>query len=124
MPGMRIAVFLDDSFWHRCEVPPSMEKIACNQARDIRVREHLESIGWTALRFWEQEAAEATVERVVSAADTSTLEGFTSMKGGRVPPISRSPYLLSPRPIPGSVAVYHVPRPTVRKTALWVSPSG
>ncbi|WP_421927187.1 very short patch repair endonuclease [Neoaquamicrobium sediminum] len=93
MPGMRIAVFLDGCFWHGCEVhPPSvkkntefwLEKIARNQARDIRVREHLESIGWTALRFWEHEAAEAILERIVSAADASSLLGFTSRKSGRV----------------------------------------
>lgn len=78
MPGLRIAVFLDGCFWHGCEEhPPSvkknakfwLEKIARNQARDIRVREHLESVGWTALRFWEHEAAETIVNRIVSAAD-------------------------------------------------------
>lgn len=46
-----------------------LEKIARNQARNIRVREHLESIGWTALRFWGHEAAETNVDRIVSAAD-------------------------------------------------------
>lgn len=77
MPGRRIAVFLDGCFWHGCEEhPPSvkknvefwLEKIARNQARDIRVRDHLESIGWTALRFWEHEAAETIVDRIASAA--------------------------------------------------------
>mgnify|MGYP001189061536 CR=1 FL=1 len=78
MPSLRIAVFLDGCFWHGCEAhPPSvkknaefwLEKIARNQARDIRVREHLESIGWTALRFWEHEAAETIVDRIVSAVN-------------------------------------------------------
>lgn len=80
MPSLRIAVFLDGCFWHGCEAhPPSvkkntefwLEKIARNQARDIRVRKHLESVGWTALRFWEHEAAETIVDRIVSAADSS-----------------------------------------------------
>lgn len=77
MPGLSIAVFLDGCFWHGCgEHPPSvkkntefwLEKIARNQARDIRVRNHLESIGWTVLRFWEHEAAETIVDKIVSAA--------------------------------------------------------
>lgn len=77
-PGLRIAVFLDGCFWHGCEVhPPSVKKntefwlakIARNQARDIRARNHLESIGWTALRFWEHEAVETIVDKIVSSAD-------------------------------------------------------
>ncbi|HWW49537.1 MAG TPA: very short patch repair endonuclease [Xanthobacteraceae bacterium] len=80
MPGLRIAVFLDGCFWHGCKAhPPSvkkntefwLEKFARNQARDIRVRNHLESIGWTALRFWEHEVAETIVDKIVSAAEVT-----------------------------------------------------
>lgn len=80
IPGLRIAVFLDGCFWHGCEAhPPSvkknavfwLEKITRNQARDVCVREHLESIGWNALRFWEHEAAETIVDKIVSASDIS-----------------------------------------------------
>jgi len=78
LPGARIAVFLDGCFWHGCEAHPPlvkkntgfwMEKIERNRARDMRVRAHLDDIGWTTLRFWEHEAVEAIVERIVSTAE-------------------------------------------------------
>lgn len=77
VPGLRIAIFLDGCFWHGCYIhPPSvkknttfwMEKIERNRARDKRVREHLAQIGWTVLRFWEHEAVEAIVKKIVSTA--------------------------------------------------------
>jgi DNA mismatch endonuclease (patch repair protein) len=100
MPGLRIAIFLDGCFWHGCEAhPPSvkkntefwLEKIARNQARDIRVRIHLESIGWTALRFWEHEAAESIADRIVSVADSlrapsGSLQGRASASQDTKPP--------------------------------------
>jgi DNA mismatch endonuclease (patch repair protein) len=79
MPGLKIAVFLDGCFWHGCTMhPPSvkknsvfwLEKIARNQARDVRVREHLEKIGWTTLRFWEHEPVEVIVDRIASTVQS------------------------------------------------------
>ncbi|WP_083199237.1 DNA mismatch endonuclease Vsr [Rhizobium sp. AC44/96] len=78
LPKLRIAVFLDGCFWHGCDIhPPSvkkntafwMEKIERNRARDRRVREHLAEIGWTILRFWEHEAVEAIVRKIVSTIE-------------------------------------------------------
>jgi DNA mismatch endonuclease (patch repair protein) len=77
LPALKIAIFLDGCFWHGCGIhQPSvkknnafwLEKIARNQARDIRVREHLEAIGWTTLRFWEHEPVEAIVDKIASTA--------------------------------------------------------
>jgi len=84
VPKLRIAVFLDGCFWHGCDIhPPSvkkntafwLEKIERNRARDRRVREHLAEIGWTILRFWEHEAVEAIVRKIVS-----TVEEYTAAK--------------------------------------------
>lgn len=77
-PRLKIAVFLDGCFWHGCDIhPPSvkkntafwMEKIERNRARDRRVREHLADMGWTTLRFWEHEAGEAIMRRIVSTVE-------------------------------------------------------
>lgn len=78
LPGLKIAIFLDGCFWHGCNIhPPSvkkntsfwMEKIDRNRARDRRVRKHLTEIGWTTLRFWEHEAVEAIVKKIVSTVE-------------------------------------------------------
>lgn len=78
MPKLRIAVFLDGCFWHGCDIhPPSVkkntafwiEKIQRNRARDRRVGDHLVEIGWTTLRFWEHEAVEAIVRKIVSTVE-------------------------------------------------------
>ncbi|WP_234838020.1 very short patch repair endonuclease [Sinorhizobium meliloti] len=79
-PGLKIAVFLDGCFWHGCELhPPSvkkntdfwLEKISRNRARDARATAHLAEIGWTALRFWEHEAAESIAKAISSAVWTT-----------------------------------------------------
>lgn len=59
----RLAVFVDGAFWHG---HPSRywqgrtstywdTKIARNQARDIRVDQELQSMGWFPLRIWDFE---------------------------------------------------------------------
>ncbi|MBL0375363.1 hypothetical protein JJB09_25435 [Rhizobium sp. KVB221] len=77
LPALKIAVF-DGCFWHRCDIHPSsvkkntsfwMEKIERNRARDSRVRAHLAEIGWTTLRFWENEAVEAIVKKILSTVE-------------------------------------------------------
>ncbi|MBX4997461.1 DNA mismatch endonuclease Vsr [Rhizobium lentis] len=101
VPKLRIAVFLDGCFWHGCDIhPPSvkkntafwMEKIERNRARDRRVREHLAEIGWTTFRFWEHEAAETIVRRIVStveeyrAAKPSPCSSARSLQDVKRPP--------------------------------------
>ncbi len=64
--GLKIAVFCDSEFWHGFDWEHRKEdfksnkefwfnKIERNMARDREVNEHLESEGWTVLRFWGKE---------------------------------------------------------------------
>jgi DNA mismatch endonuclease (patch repair protein) len=74
---VRVAVFVDGCFWHRCPVHRTdpanngawwQEKLAGNVARDADTNARLRALGWTVLRFWEHEdmtAAAATVFDVV-----------------------------------------------------------
>lgn len=70
----RVSVFLDGCFWHGCPVhyvePKSnaeywRPKIAGNIARDAETRARLEDLGWVVLRFWEHEAPEDIVVRIL-----------------------------------------------------------
>ena len=64
-PRLRLAVFLDGCFWHRCPVcslpaPKANaefwhEKLTANVRRDADVRSKLEGLGWTVLTIWEHE---------------------------------------------------------------------
>lgn len=64
--GKKIAVFCDSEFWHGYDWEHHKDdiksrrdfwipKIERNMARDKEVTEHLESEGWTVLRFWGKE---------------------------------------------------------------------
>jgi DNA mismatch endonuclease, patch repair protein len=63
--SIRLAVFVDGCFWHRCphcQIPmPSSNraywrpKLKCNELRDRSVDEQLHLLGWTVVRFWEHE---------------------------------------------------------------------
>ena len=80
----RVAVFVDGCFWHGCELHPRSprsnvewwaRKIAANRARDAETDERLAAAGWTVVRIWEHESAEAAADRVCAAlkgASTST----------------------------------------------------
>jgi len=70
----RVAVLLDGCFWHGCPEhatrPATNEewwaaKLDGNIARDRRTDQMLRDEGWTVLRFWEHEATEDIVTRVV-----------------------------------------------------------
>lgn len=75
----RLAVFVDGCFWHGCTEhgtePRSnaqwwQTKLEANKARDTDTTEHLESLGWVVLRFWEHEdpaSAAAAVAAVLAA---------------------------------------------------------
>lgn len=73
-PRQKIAVFVDGCYWHGCHVHRSLPqtnrdfwstKIADNVRRDAETTAHLEALGWTPLRFWEHEALDDVVARIV-----------------------------------------------------------
>lgn len=62
--GPQIAVFVDGCFWHSCPIHATVPKanrgwwvakLDRNVERDRETDRHLQSLGWTALRFWEHE---------------------------------------------------------------------
>jgi DNA mismatch endonuclease (patch repair protein) len=75
---MRVAVFVDGCFWHRCpehSTAPKTNaawwasKLDDNVSRDRRIDERLEAAGWQVLRIWEHESpkeAADLVERVLA----------------------------------------------------------
>lgn len=63
-PSVRLAIFIDGCFWHKCPEhfrnPKTnaafwKKKISGNVKRDIKVNQTLYKIGWTVLRIWEHE---------------------------------------------------------------------
>ncbi|MEJ2888860.1 very short patch repair endonuclease [Actinomycetospora aeridis] len=71
--GCRVAVFVDGCFWHSCPdhttIPRAnrewwVHKLDVNRARDRETDTHLESLGWTVLRFWEHEDPKLAVDRL------------------------------------------------------------
>ncbi|MFI2190625.1 very short patch repair endonuclease [Streptomyces sioyaensis] len=90
-PGPRIAVFLDGCFWHGCPKHATSPKanaqwwrtkLEGNVARDAEANAHLESAGWTVLRFWEHESPEDVAEQVARAVRTARQQ---SHEGSRPP---------------------------------------
>ncbi|MEV4437817.1 very short patch repair endonuclease [Streptomyces sp. NPDC049577] len=77
-PGPKVAVFLDGCFWHVCPLHSSspranaawwQQKLSRNQARDIETSEHLASLGWLVLRFWEHEPPTEVADRIALTVD-------------------------------------------------------
>lgn len=63
-PRLKIAVFIDGCFWHRCpnhcRLPASNKdywnnKIERNRIRDKKTSKALREKGWTVIRIWEHE---------------------------------------------------------------------
>ena len=61
---LRVAVFIDGCFWHRCPEHGSsprhnawywLPKLKKNVARDRRAVRHLAKAGWVSRRYWEHE---------------------------------------------------------------------
>lgn len=78
----KVAVFIDGCYWHGCPehyVAPRTNpgywsgKVAGNIARDRDTDQRLHDAGWTVLRFWEHESAEACALQI--AAEVSRLRG-------------------------------------------------
>jgi DNA mismatch endonuclease (patch repair protein) len=70
---VRVAVFVDGCFWHRCpqhgcepqtNVDYWVPKLEGNVVRDRRVDAALRAAGWTVVRVWEHEDVGAAADRV------------------------------------------------------------
>jgi DNA mismatch endonuclease (patch repair protein) len=66
-------VFIDGCFWHGCPKHATApknnadwwrQKLATNVARDRRVDQQLEQLGWTVLRIWGHEPVSDAVARI------------------------------------------------------------
>ena len=71
---MRVAVFVDGCFWHRCPFhardPKSNKrfwekKLTTNKARDRLVNRTLRTHGWKVVRIWEHELARKNERRLL-----------------------------------------------------------
>jgi DNA mismatch endonuclease (patch repair protein) len=72
----RVAVFVDGCYWHGCPQHATFAKsnaefwaakIAANQARDADTGRRLRQAGWTVVRVWEHDTAEAAADQVQAA---------------------------------------------------------
>jgi DNA mismatch endonuclease (patch repair protein) len=90
-PSLRVAVFVDGAFWHG---HPSRhrpgrsgtywdEKIAANVARDRRVDDELQDLGWTVLRVWDFEVRK-NIDQVVHTVATALADHLRTLD--RSPP--------------------------------------
>ena len=93
-PSLKIAVFVDGCFWHRCPshgVRPSVNqaywpvKLQRNVERDVRVNDGLISAGWTVVRVWEHEEPACAADRVAA------IVGAQRSTKGTCPAICRPP---------------------------------
>ena len=94
--GKKIAIFVDSEFWHGYDFEHRKEdfktnqnfwitKIERNMTRDREVNEHLQSAGWTVLRFWGKEIKkdiERCVEIIVEAIQNNPLPD--ARRNGRI----------------------------------------
>lgn len=80
----KIAVFCDASFWHGKDIDKKKpvatnadfwrEKINRNIQRDIEVNRQLKEMGWTVIRFWDDDIhkrLDSCVQTVKEAIDTN-----------------------------------------------------
>ena len=86
-PRIRVAVFVDGCFWHRCPIHASdpkqnaefwERKLRKNVERDRLVDTELAAAGWTVVRCWEHEAAEEAAGRVEVAVDRAVAREWLS----------------------------------------------
>ena len=75
-PRLRVAVYVDGCFWHRCPEHATFpkknarwwaEKLAGNVARDRDTDARLAAAGWTVVRIWEHEDPIRAADRVQAA---------------------------------------------------------
>ena len=86
LPKYRAAVCVHGCFWHRHEgcryatTPANnaafwREKFAANVARDAKVRQKLEQLGWRVLVIWSCELDERRLAKLAATIRTSTKRG-------------------------------------------------
>ncbi len=72
-PRLRLAVYVDGCFWHRCPVHATApknnaewwaDKLAGNVARDRATDTALREAGWQVVRVWEHEDPRIAAERI------------------------------------------------------------
>lgn len=72
---LKVAIFVDGCFWHRCPIHGTMpksnelwwrEKLQANVDRDERSRKLLQAAGWSVIRIWEHEDAIDAAVRIVA----------------------------------------------------------
>lgn len=72
-PGVRLVVFVDGCFWHRCPdhgvLPKNnrdwwTDKLDANVARDHAKDVLLAELGWQALHVWEHEDPDEAADRI------------------------------------------------------------
>jgi DNA mismatch endonuclease (patch repair protein) len=81
-PRQRIAVFVDGCFWHGCPQHGTWpkqnadwwrEKIEANRRRDGDTDARLREQGWSVVRVWEHESAEAAAHVIEVAIERATV---------------------------------------------------
>ncbi len=82
-PRAKVAVLIDGCFWHGCPQHAThpkanadwwRKKLDRNMARDRETSEHLNTAGWTVLRFWEHTPAEEVAATVRATVDRKKLD--------------------------------------------------
>lgn len=72
---LRVAVFVDGCFWHRCQahgtVPRAnhdwwVEKLANTGSRDRRNDDRLRTLGWESVHVWEHEDPDAVADALAA----------------------------------------------------------
>jgi DNA mismatch endonuclease, patch repair protein len=75
-PRLRIAVYVDGCFWHRCPQHATdpknnaqwwANKLSGNVARDRATDAALAAAGWQVIRIWEHEKAAEAADRIQAA---------------------------------------------------------
>ena len=81
-PKIRVVVFVDGCFWHRCpkcsNMPSNnrrfwMDKLTGNVARDRKVNRAMVRAGWSVLRVWEHDLRRP--DRVIGRIKEMLVEG-------------------------------------------------
>ena len=84
--GVKLAVFIDGCFWHRCPehfVMPKTNaawwhnKLQKNTERDRRIDGQLRQAGWTVLRFWEHEPPNEVAATILEARQSLGARGMS-----------------------------------------------
>lgn len=72
-PRLRVAVYVDGCFWHRCPVHATdpknnaqwwADKLAGNVARDRATDAALQAAGWQVVRVWEHEDPQVAAQQI------------------------------------------------------------